>query len=294
MIIEGGTHGHGLKLARYLLRPGSQAALLELRGATGTLAQSLTDWEVTARTLTKGQRVLYHAYARLPDHERLTLEEWHQCATRLERNLGLEGCPRALVMHDEGRQGKHLHMVWSRLREDETLAPLHYDRRQFHATARWAEATFDLTPIAARPAQKRAVSDRDVKALKGRDMEADALQRIVREAWDTTSDGPGFRRALEAQDILLMKGDRRDHVIDVDGLKLNPVRLLPGVTAAAFRARLDGVNVLKEKLETQQLRGRKARQLARDQIDRHLANDEAGKPAKRGWRKKKDMWSLGA
>lgn len=284
MIVAGGTHGHGLKLARYLLRPGSQAELLELRGATGTLMQSLTDWEATARTLTRGKRVLYHAYARLPDHERLTLEQWHQLAARLEQNLGLEGCPRALVMHDEEGRGRHLHLVWSRLKEDEALAPLHHDRRQLYRAARWAEGAFDLTPIAPEPARAKAIGDRDVKALKGRGMEAEALQRIVREAWTTAADGPGFRRALEAEGILLMKGERRDHVIDVDGLKLNPVRLLPGVTDAMFRERLEGVDVLREKPEAQQLRGRKARQIVWDQVDRHISNDQAEKPAKRGWR----------
>jgi hypothetical protein len=289
VIIEGGKHGSGQNLGRYLLRPGTNAELVEIRGSTGDLAQTLTDWETVARTLSKGQRVLYHAYARIPENERLTAQQWHQLAAQLEQNLGLEDCPRALVMHDEtssgGRKGKHLHMVWSRLRPDETLAPLHHDRRQFHITARWAEETFNLTPIAARPKRSKTIRDRDIKALKGRNMPADQLQKILLKAWNSTTDGHGFRQALDDHEILLLKGDRRDYVIDVEGFKMNPVRLMPGVNAAEFRARLEGLDMLRETPEAQQVRGRKARQLARDQIDRHLANDEQNKPPKRGWRK---------
>ena len=287
MIIEGGKHGSAKNLGRYLTRDGAGYRLIDLRGsATKDLINAFKDWEFMGRSLTRGCQVLYHTYLRLPDHETLTPEEWQAVTEKLETALGLSGCARAVVAHDEGIRGTHLHVVWSRLRSDETLAPLSYDRKQFHAVARWAEQEYGLSTVSSQRNETKRLRDRDIKALKGRGMAADRLQKILLKAWNTTTDGNGFRAALGEYDLLILKGDRRDYVIDVDGFKMNPVRLLPGVTAAEFRARLEGVDMLRETPSAQQLRGRRANNMAIDQINRHLANDEQNKPPKTGFRNK--------
>ena len=73
-------------------------------------------------------------------------------------------------------------------------------------------------------------------------------------------------------------------MIDVDGLKMNSVRLMPGVKAAEFRSRLQALDLLRETPPARELRGRKAYRLASSQIDGQLANDVGRMKAKRGWR----------
>jgi hypothetical protein len=286
VIIEGTKHGSAAKLAGYLLKgkKGGSVRLVEITGSvTGDLQEALTDWEQCGRLLSKGRRILLHTYIRIRDRETLTADRWREVTEKLETALGLTGCARAVVAHEEGIRGTHLHVVWSRLRPDETLAPLHHDRRQFHAVARWAEEEYGLSPVTSQKTEHRRLKDRDIKALKGRGMTSGHLQKILLKAWNTTTDGNAFRAALDDEDILILKGDRRDYVIDVGGLKMNPVRLLPGVTGAEFRARLEGVDMLRETPAARELRGRRARSMATEQINRHLANDEQNKPPKSGF-----------
>jgi hypothetical protein len=286
VIIEGSTHGDASNLAAYLLakRKGGTSSVIEITGsATQNLAEALADWELMARALTKGKNALYHTYIRLRDHERLLPQQWFETVDQLEKNLGLSGQPRAIVEHREGNRGTHLHIVWSRLRANETLAPMHHDRREFHAVARWAEEKFELAAVSSTPTKTRRVSNRDIKAVKGRGMAMDELRKTVVRAWNTTRSGEEFRLALMEDELLLLKGDRRDFVIDAEGYKMNPVRLLEGVTAAAFRERMKGTELSFDHPTAAPVRGAKARNLTRSQIDRHLANDEAGKPAKSGF-----------
>jgi hypothetical protein len=288
VIIEGSTHGDASNLSAYLLkkRKGGTSSVIEITGsATQNLAEALADWEVIARSLTKGKNVLYHAYIRLRDHERLLPQQWFETVDQLEKNLGLSGQPRAIVEHGEGRKGTHLHIVWSRLRENEILAPMHHDRREFHAAARWAEEKFDLAAVSSTSTKTRRVSNRDIKAVKGRGIAIDELRKTVSRAWNTTHTGEEFRLALMEDELLLLKGDRREFVIDVEGYKMNPVRLLDGVTAAEFQERMKGAELSFDHPTAAPVRGAKARNLTRSQIDRHLANDEVNKPVKRGGRK---------
>lgn len=282
MIIEGGKHGCARNLARYLERPEAKARLLDLRGSvTDQLGAALSDWETAARLTTKGHRPLYHAYIRILDGETLTPGQWLETVEKLETGLGLAGHSRAIIAHGEG-SGIHLHVVWTRLQDGGALAPMRYDRRQFHAIARWAEAEFGLLPTTAKGTTRR-VSNRDIKAIKGRGTSADEIRKITTQAWRTTTTGEELRLALLEHDLLLVKGDRREFVLDVDGYKINPVRLLDGVTAAEFRERMQGVEVSPDHPPASTHRGRKAHSLARSQIDRHLANDEINKPPKRGF-----------
>jgi hypothetical protein len=55
---------------------------------------------------------LFHVQMRLPDHERLTPEQWQETADRIEKRLGLNGQPRAVYFHVNDKTGeRHMHRV---------------------------------------------------------------------------------------------------------------------------------------------------------------------------------------
>lgn len=271
MIIEGGTHGNAGNLARYLLRQkeGETPFLFELRDAASeNLTEALTDWEVAGRMLTKGRDILFHSYIRLPQGEALAEAQWYTVIERLEEKLGLANCPRAVVGHNS-EHGLHVHIAWSRFdAATEKLAPLHHSRRQFHDVARWAEKEFNLEP-AVKPTlqkapKKRGLSSREMRALKDRGVKRDHLEKVMRAAWNGTTGGEEMQAMLRALGCEIQAGDRRSFVLDCQGMKINPVRLLDGVTETAFRKRMEGVELHRDTDRTRGVQKRQAQELTAD------------------------------
>ena len=118
MIIKGNRHNNGGKLASYMMngdaRKGERAELYQMKefGEAGTIADAFRDLEIMAEA-TKADNALFHVQIRLPDHERLTPEQWEHTADRTEKRLGLPGQPRAITFHINDRTGeRHMHVAW--------------------------------------------------------------------------------------------------------------------------------------------------------------------------------------
>lgn len=305
MIIKARPHGNGGNLARYLLsaKEGETVHLLDLReAASDNLRKALTDWEASARSLTKGEKVLYHAHVRLRDGERLDEAQWLKVFGEIETRLGLTDCPRAVVGHNNAEKGLHVHAVWSRLdAEKEKLVSLSNDRKHHHAIARELEIEFGLKPVepGRKDTGKKRLSDRETRALKDRGADRKKLEGILRAAWNACESGQELKAMLKGFGVELAPGDRRDWVIDYEGLKVNPVRMLEGVTAGDFRSRVSDLDLAEARRESRQsspampLFGKKAKALTRHQWDGTLANDESKTPPKTGFRKLRHEPELG-
>lgn len=298
MIIKAAPHNHAGNLSRYLLNPkeDEKEFLMDLRdSATDDLPKSLTDWEIIARCNSRAEKVLYHAHIRLREGESLKEAQWFELIQELEEKLGFANCPRAVVGHNNEKTGLHVHIVWSRL-DSETgkMVSLSHDRKVHHSVAREAEKRYGLEPVISKPVrEKKRLSDRQIRALKDRQIDKEKLVRNVQSAWDVCDSGEEMKAMLAALGVNLVPGDRRDWVVERNGLKLNPVRLLDGVTTAEFREKLKDLDLEKERQKEREtspatpLFGRKARLQLQKQVDKHLANDEKGQPAKTGFRKKR-------
>jgi len=295
MIIKGTEHSNARNLARYLLRAkeNETCRLWELRdSASDRLTKSLTDWELIGRCKTKGSKILYHAHIRVCDDERMHEGQWHETIAKLEQKLGFTNCPRAIVGHEHREKGLHVHIVWSRYDpERSALVKLGNDHQQHHRVARDAEKEYRLRP-AVQPAndktKKRRLTDRDVRVIKERGGDREQLTKFVRAAWAATDSGEEMRAMLKALKVELAPGDRRDWVVLYKGLKLNPVRLLPEVKTAAFRERMQDVDLAAEKQKERQSEAmkktfrRKAERLVKEEIDATLKTAPA---ARQGFRK---------
>jgi hypothetical protein len=296
VIIKGRPHGNAGNLARYLLTPkeGEKEFLMDLRdAASDDIRKALTDWEAIALCSTKGEKPLYHAHIRLRDGEALKEAQWLEVVQRMEEKLGFTNCARAIIGHNNAEKGLHLHIVWSRFDPvTGKLVSMSNDRKHHHAIAREAETEFGLEPVPEKPAierKKRRLSDREIRALKDRTENREKLEKIMRAAWEATDGGEEMKAMLNALGVDIQRGDRRDFVIDYKGLKMNPVRMLEGVTAAAFRERMKDAHIEKprEKSPAEIAFGRKARSMAQDQFDKSIANDQAEAPAKSGFTRKR-------
>src|SRR5580658_8622442 len=152
MIIKGNRHNNGGKLAAYMMTglrtKGERAELYELKGfgEADNILDAFRDVEVMAEA-TKADNALFHVQVRLPDHERLTPEQWQRTADRIEKRLGLTGQPRAVYFHINDKTGdKHMHIGFSLIdAETMTVKPLPYFKFRLKGLARQLEEEFDLT-----------------------------------------------------------------------------------------------------------------------------------------------------
>ena len=117
MIAKGNPHNDGPYLARYLAadsKGNEKAELAELRGfATDNVFDAFALGQLMAEG-TRCETPFFHVQVRLPKEEELSREQWQKIADRIERQLGFDDQPRAVVFHQKAGQ-EHMHLVFSRI-----------------------------------------------------------------------------------------------------------------------------------------------------------------------------------
>ena len=247
MIIKGKSRAAPSELARHLGRADTneRIEILQLDSA-GTTAEAFRDWQ-TYTQATKGKLGLYHANIDPDAKYEMTPQQWMRAVDILEEELGLQGQPRAVVMHEKnGRE--HIHVVWARADMD-TLT-LRSDSMNYQAHERASlrmeqEFGHDYVP------GKHAKRDREnqpefplaeVGHHEWQQGERGGMNHRDRKAqvtalYEASDNGPAFKAALEDAGYTLARGDRRDFVIlDGDGKAHSLGRQLPGVKAKELRA----------------------------------------------------------
>src|ERR1700687_3138693 len=114
MIIKGGSRAAPGQLALHLPRPDTKerGEILELQSPAPSLPEAFRDWQILTEG-TRGTKGLYHANIDPAKDYTMTRDQWQRSVDILEKELGLEGQPRAVVMHEKyGRE--HIHVVWAR------------------------------------------------------------------------------------------------------------------------------------------------------------------------------------
>lgn len=247
MIIKGKSRAGPSQLARHLGRADTneRVEILQLDSA-GTPEQAFRDWQ-TYTLATKGKLGLYHANIDPDTKYEMTPEQWTRAVEILEEELGLQGQPRAVVMHEKnGRE--HIHVVWARA--DMDTMTLRSDSMNYQAHERASlrmEQEFGHEHVPG----KHAKRDRDAQPeFPTADARHDEWQQAERSGidhrerkaqvtalYEASDSGPAFKAALEDAGYVLARGDRRDFVILDDDAKVHSLgRQIPGVKAADLRA----------------------------------------------------------
>lgn len=283
MIIKGKSRAAPSELARHLGRADTneRVEILQLDSA-GTTAEAFRDWQ-TYTLATKGRLGLYHANIDPDAKYEMTPQQWMRAVDILEEELGLQGQPRAVVMHEKnGRE--HIHVVWARADMD-TLT-LRSDSMNYQAHERASlrmeqEFGHDYVP------GKHAKRDRDNQpefpsaevghgewqqdergGINHRDRKAQVT--ALYEASDT---GSAFKAALEDAGYTLARGDRRDFVIlDGDGKAHSLGRQLPGIKAKELRAFMSEIDA--DSLPSVKEARTAIRENTSDELRRDQAKDE--------------------
>jgi hypothetical protein len=114
MIIKGGSRGGPSQLARHLQRTDTNETveIVQLDSPTGSLKEAMRDWQLIAAG-TRGSKGLYHANISPDARYSMTPEQWQRAVDVLEKELGFDGQPRAVVVHEK-HDRQHIHVVWQR------------------------------------------------------------------------------------------------------------------------------------------------------------------------------------
>ena len=253
MIIKGGSRAGPKQLAAHLLRADTneRVEVLELDSGLDDLAATFRDWQTLSEG-TRGKKGLYHVNIDPDARYDMTPAEWAEAVAVLEKELGLDGQPRAVVLHEKkGRQ--HIHIVWART-DLETMT-MRSDSNNYLAHERASqklERAFGHEPVpgkhAKRDRSKQPEFPRaEVNHGEWQQAERSGISVADRRAQiaalkEASDNGAAFKAALEQAGYLLARGDKRDFVLVTEQgsvLSLSRELKMKAAEVRAFMADVD-------------------------------------------------------
>ena len=249
MIAKGNPHNDGPYLARYLAadsKGNESAELAELRGfATDNVFDAFALGQLMAEG-TRCEKPFFHVAVRLPKDEELSREQWQKVADRVERQLGFDDQPRAVIFHQKAGQ-EHMHLVFSRIDPNDLRAidPGLY-KRKLKEICRKLEKEMGLQQVKndRDPDEKTQPAARP-EFEQSRRLQTDlkAIREDIRDCWDRSDNGRSFVAALNEKGFVFARGDRRDFVIvDQKGGDHALAKRITSATAGEARARLSDID----------------------------------------------------
>lgn len=224
MILKASQRSGGAQLAAHLLnaRDNDHVRVGEIRGfASEDLHGAFKEAQAVASG-TRCKQYLFSVSLNPPKDADVPEKVFEAAADAVERELGLEGQPRAIVFHEkEGR--RHAHVVWSRIEPNEMRAiNMAHFKRKLTALSRdlYLEHGWQL-PDGLRPERAgnplRFTLDEWQQARRNQ-VDPREIKAIFRDAWNRADSQRAFAGALAEYGYFLARGDRRGFVaIDING-----------------------------------------------------------------------------
>lgn len=248
MIIKGQSRGGPVQLARHLLRTDTNETvkIVQLDSPTGSLREAMRDWQTIAAG-TRGSKGLYHANISPDARYPMTPEQWQRCVDVLEKELGFEGQPRVVVVHEKhGRQ--HIHVVWQRTDIDSmTLVSDSFNYIAHERASMALEKEFGHEHVPGKHAKRNRerqpefpdaeISHAEWQQAERAGVDPHAFKDAITAIYKACDNGQAFQSALDQHGFVLAKGDRRDYVlVDADGQIYSLARQIKGVPPKDLRA----------------------------------------------------------
>jgi hypothetical protein len=245
MILVGNCRGGGQELAHHLMS--EENTHIEVHSIRGYMAEDLHGAFREAHALskaTKAKKYLYSLSLNPPIGAKVSTEEFEATIDRLERKLGLDDQPRAIVFHvKNGDDRRHAHVVWSRIDMDEMKAiKINYDRKILFREARelFLEHGWELPDGYRSPelADSRNFSLAEWQQAKRQNQDPRYLKQVFQHCWAISDGKTTLAHALREHGLILCQGERRPFVaVDRHGEVYNLARW-SGVRVKQVRERL--------------------------------------------------------
>lgn len=219
MIITGTRHNNGATLGKYLMTKGDneQIAVLQLRGVASRDVQSALVEMDALKHMTKSDKGLYHATINARESEALTPQQLETSLDRMEKEFGLEGQARVVVMHKKGDR-EHYHAVWSQV-DQEKGKNIHIwnSRRRNQAVANALEQEFGHETTNRRGTGDKT-SRQDLERAERTGASLQERKDLIRGLWQQYGDDSRrFEIAMQQNGYQLGTGRRGLVVLDDSG-----------------------------------------------------------------------------
>jgi Relaxase/Mobilisation nuclease domain len=247
MIIKGDSRGGPVQLARHLLRTDTNETvnIVQLDSPTGSLREALRDWQLISAG-TRGSKGLYHANISPDARYAMTPEQWQRAVDVLEKELGFDGQPRVVVVHEK-HDRQHIHVVWQRTDIDTmTLVSDSFNYVAHERASLALEQEFGHEHVPGKHAKrdrvkqpefpKAEINHAEWQQAERAGVDAHAFKDAITSLYAHSDNGQAFQAALEGHGFVLAKGDRRNYVIvDADGQVYSLARQIKGVAEKDLR-----------------------------------------------------------
>lgn len=257
MILEGNERGYGAELARHLLNPRDNDHVT-VHAIEGFIADDLLGAFAEAEAISRATRCkkyLFSLSLNPPPGASVSVDVFEGAVAQIEKALGLEGQPRAVVFHEKiGR--RHAHAIWSRIDAQamKAINLSHYKRRLFAISRDLYRIHEWKMPLGFRRAEDRdPLNYSRAEAAQAKRLKRDpkAMKAVFRRCWEMSDSGASFEAALREHGFLLARGNRRGFVaVDGDG-KIWSLSRGCGVKPKELRARLGSEDRLPSVMDVQ-------------------------------------------
>lgn len=281
MILKGSQRAGARQLALHLLNAedNEHVEVHELRGFSGNdLASALKEAQAVAKG-TQAKQFLFSLSLNPPRDEKVPIQDFEAAIEKIERKLGLEDQPRAVIFHEkDGR--RHAHVVWSRIDTDEMKAiNLPHFKLKLRDISRelYLEHGWEL-PKGLRNKEDRDPANYDhdqYQQAKRAGHDPKALKALFQKCWSASDSRDAFSNALSEQGFILAKGDRRGFVaVDHHG-EVYAVAKLIGVRTAELKRKLGDAKKLPTLAEAKDLAASHFSDIAQQQENDIAARHQA-------------------
>jgi hypothetical protein len=232
MILKAKERGDASQLARYLLsvRDNEHVELHEVNGfSSDDLKEAFSEADAIARG-TRCKNYLFSMCLNPPEGAAVSKATFEDTADQIEKKLGLESQPRAIVFHEkDGR--RHAHVVWSRI-----------DTERMRAVSRglYLEHGWDMP----RGLQDRRLRNplnftrEEWQQTKRIDLDPREIKTVFRQCWENSDNRTSLEQAFKERGFLMARGDRRGFVaLDYRG-EVYSLSRYAGVKLKELEARL--------------------------------------------------------
>lgn len=244
MILKASQRGGGRQLALHLLKTdeNEHVHVHELRGFTADDLEGAFKEAYAVSRATKAKQFLFSLSLNPPPNERVSVDAFESAIGAVEKKLGLDRQPRAIVFHEkDGR--RHAHAVWSRIDAERMKAiNLPYFKTKLRDVGRelFLEHGWQMPRgfVNSRERDPLSFTLAEWQQAKRGGHDPKQLKQMFRELWASSDSGKAFGAALKSRGYTLARGDRRGHVaVDYRG-EVYAIARYAGIKTKDVRSRL--------------------------------------------------------
>ena len=256
MILKASQRSGGQDLAAHLMRT-DENEHVEVHEVRGFVSDDLHGAFKEAYAISRGtkcKQYLFSLSLNPPETENVPVEAFEKAIGRIERELGLEGQPRAIVFHEKEAR-RHAHVVWSRIDgETMTARQLSFFKTRLRDISRelYLEHDWQMPRglLNSEDRDPRNFTLEEWQQAKRTGQAPRTIKNAIQDAWAVSDGRASFEHALQEKGFWLARGDKRGFVaVDYTG-EIYAIPRALGRKAREVREKLGNPAALKSVADT--------------------------------------------